>query len=246
MKTPVIILPVILGNSTLPQVPYEDIENLPEFETDASDHWIFDKGNASNLIGGLAGTTLQPVGAAPVHSPASMLLADGGRTGMISAFPDAAVSTLCGVFRRRAIVSPNIGVPLMGSVAFDAESGGSGMYDFIGGVIQGRTRLGAAVGVSGTASMAVDTWYFAAIVNAAGTNTYYVGGIGASVETQAKTLADRNYALGNAYIANEGYYDGARVAEFMIFGDTAKSQAELASIYARSKVRMARRNITLR
>jgi hypothetical protein len=246
MAAPCIILPIVTNNPSLPTYNWQDIPNLPEFESDAGDHWIFDKGDADNLIGGLAGTRLSPAGSDPTYSASSLVTADGGMNGLASVFTDAATCTFAIVAKRLAIPGGATGRPIASSTTQTAADGGAEILD-LGYNMAMRTREGAAVNMSGSSLIVENDWFFAALScdGDANVQIYYVGGLAQQGATVTKTVSTQKIALGNAAINSAGYLYGTEAAEFIVWPDRALSAAELAAVYSRSKIRLSRRDIEI-
>ncbi|PHY20937.1 hypothetical protein [Caulobacter sp. BP25] len=180
----------------------------------------------------------------PTYAGAYLSTQPGGVNGLKTQWDDAQVSTMCAVVQRKAITTA--GRIVMGTGSETAD-GGEVVY-WAGTNHQFRVRNGGSnTGITGT--IADDQWYFVAKVSNNGDHIAMVGGQTPVTQTQAKVLAARKYALGNVYYKGDttatAFYQGLNAAEFIFYNGVAKTAAELAAIYARTKIRMARRGLTL-
>ena len=243
MTSPALILPIILADPSLPQVDYADLTNVPEFESDASEHWLFDAGDADNLVGRLNGLALTPVGSAPTHSANYLRTADGttgNRHGLATPFDDSATMTMCAVVQREALGA------FSGRVALGSytTTTGQGFLWTPEGFARTRAHAGSALGTSGVANGA---WVFIALAcdDVTDLSRGYVAGVAQTEVSVSKSVAANKLALGNGYYTPSGYEQGTAAAELIVYNGRGLSFAELGEVYARSKVRMARRGITV-
>lgn len=246
MGSPCIILPVVTANPALPTYDWRAIPGLPEYETDAGDHWIFDKGSADNLRGGLSATLLSRAGAAPTYGPNSLTTADGGMNGLVSTFADAATCSWAVVARRAAVPAQPAGNgrAIVASTGTAAADGGTEMLDLTSQIV-GRTRQGSSVTMTGASLIGDGTWFFASAAcdGVAGRQTYFIGGLAPQTQAVAKTVGARRIGLGNTAINSAGYFFGIEAAELIIWPTRAVPIGEMQAVYARSKIRMGRRGI---
>lgn len=181
----------------------------------------------------------------PAYGASSLTTKSGGRNGLLTPFDDAADLTTCCVFKHATVSAPYAGSLLQGSLS--TTQGGS-MYVASGGNISGFTRPDTPQVVTGTSGALVNgSWYFAGLSwdSGAGKARYYIGGLGSLERTVAKTVAAAKTGLGNTNYGTSLFDMGAEFAEQIVFEDTPMSMAQMGEVYARSKVRMARRGITL-
>ncbi len=252
MSTPCVILPVVTANPALPTYDWQTIPNLPEYETDAGDHFLFDRAGPANLRGRLTDTVLTPAGAAPTHNAKSLTMPDGGVNGLRTIFDDALTMTVTFVVKRGVSPPAGSGRPLVSSTTATAGEGGSEALD-LGTSISMRTRQGAAVAIPGHTVITPGTWFFGAISQDGSTSDgnpisqiYYVGGLAPQLPAPVtKTIGSRKIALGNGAITSAGYLYGIEAAEMIVWPDRALSLDELQAVYLRSKIRMSRRGLTV-
>lgn len=245
MSFPCMIATTVTNDASRPTYDWTQISGLREYEVDAGDHWIFDKGDAGNLAGGLASTNLMPVGTAPTYTANSLVTAEG-MNGLRTIFPDAATMTWAGVFKHMDVPTVGHGRPLISSETSFAEQGGSAILD-LSSAIYMRSRQASATNMAGATTIAIGGWMFVAMSCNDDTNLqqFFIGGLAPQSATVEKTLGDRNIALGNAYTISEGYLHGCECAELIVWPDAALNLTAIQSVYARSKIRMSRRELAV-
>jgi hypothetical protein len=210
---------------------------MPEYEPDALDHWIFDKGNDANLRG-IKGKYLAMLGNAPTNNSASITTASAGLHGLETPFQDAQTQTFCAVVKRPASSA------IICGASSDVGGDGGDAILFNAALTQGLTRNEGSSSVAGSSGVAEDDWCFVALSQEQGSQIYYLGGIGYAMETHTKLVSASKVALGNGYYNIAAYMDGLEFHSFMFF-DTAKSLDNIEAIYARSKISAARRGIAI-
>lgn len=245
MGFPCMIATTVTNDTSRPTYDWTMIPGLREYEVDAGDHWLFDKGDVSNLAGGLASTNLTPAGTAPTYTDHSIVTAEG-MNGLRTIFPDAATMTVAGVFKHQDVPTAGHGRPLISSETSFAENGGSAILD-LSSAIYMRSRPSAATSMAGSTTIAIGGWMFVAMSCNDDTNVqqFFVGGLAPQAATVEKTLGGRNIALGNAYTIGDNYLHGCECAELIVWPGAALNLAAIQSVYARSKIRMGRREVAV-
>jgi hypothetical protein len=247
---PVTVVSVTVTDPTLPKVPAALMPDYPDYEPDAIDHFLFDKGDSSSLIGVKAGLVLTPTGLAPAYPGAYLTLPGGGLRGLITPWDDDdAAGTDCFVMRYPAPTSAQTLI-----LASDIGStGGGGEFFYMSDLerLACSVRGYSAQATTAAGSMPAATWLFVALSRATGTRTVYRGVDGSSfitaTTTGTKTVATpmRKRVIGNAYRNAAGYIENPLdLAEYIPFAG-AKDASYLLAVYLRSKERMADRGLVL-
>jgi hypothetical protein len=245
----VTVVDVTVTDTTLPKVPASLMPDYPDYEAGAIDHWLFDKGSSSSLIGTKSGLVLTPTGLAPTYPGAYLTLPGGGVSALTTPFDDNAVGTECFVFRHHA--AAGLFSILLGSETGSAGAGGEFLFVNNLGRFADFPRGYSSALDAGSGSAPADVWLFGAVSRTATDRTIYIsagsGPLKTATKTGAKTLATpmRKMAVGNAYRTQAGYTETPLdLAEFIPFPD-AKDATAISSIFTRSKERMADRGLVL-
>lgn len=244
---PALVLPNVLANPALPQVPWTPSMRPAELERSLTEHWIFDSGNSDCLVGGLRGDGLTLAGAAPSYSPGYLTTASGGRNGLITPYFEQETQTQFAVVRKDSIVPGGFSIPLYGTYS-DGDTASGHMTYQIGGYFDAVRTSGGNVTttqVASTASPSVGNWMFVATVHAPESRMVYVGGVGTFSDTPNKVKSTRRLAIGNAYYNISAWMQSLLVAEYGVVLGYALSADDLDDFYVRSKVRQARRSKTV-
>lgn len=246
-----LFIPTLLPSaSALPQVTFNDISSLREYETGCDDHWIFDKGGASNLVGLKGAITLAQIGAtAPTYNSKSLTLPSTVGNGLKTNIADSLTRTMCAVVKVPAIDGTTIGKPLFSTMGAAMTSGaymsiqGGSYYDM-------WSRLGYGGGVvqhtQNFADLTANTYQFyafgidhsgsnRAVRLSTGTNTYDF-----TSANQMVAQATNELALGSYSEAGDTSAFALEVYELIIFSSSLLTAAQISAVYARSKVRMLR------
>lgn len=184
----------------------------------------------------------------PTYNANSLQTPDGGLNGLKTPWDDSQVMTVCGVFQKKAVSGGLTGRVVMGS---GSQSGdGGALVNWTTSQMQFRVRNGGAnTAITGHGNVSVDQWYFFAQVSNNGEHRFWIGGETAVTQTQVKDLAARKFGIGNCYVAgttgSTSWVQGLNASELIGYNGLAKDQTQLAEIYARTKVRMARRGLVL-
>ncbi|WP_226018395.1 hypothetical protein [Novosphingobium sp. FKTRR1] len=254
---PTLFLPTVLGNPSLPRVPYDVSLRPLEFEKDVTNHYLFDSSDNTCLTGGYGGA-LTPNGAAPIYTgalantpPAGgtyLKVADGGMNGLITPYAEQDTQTQWVVVRKDALTGSFTDIILFGTFS-SADTTSGHMAYLQGGMFDvSRTSGGNSTSaqLASTAAPPVNTtWLFVAVATAPGSRMTYVGGIGTQTDTPTKISSIRNNAIGNAFFSVAAWQQGPRVAEYGLVLGSKLSQAALDQIYGRAKVRMTDRGVPL-
>jgi hypothetical protein len=249
MSDPILFarLPFSVADPSLAVIPAADITNLVPYELNAWEHWMFGS-DVSCLTGLKNSRVLTPQGAAPTYSANYLTLTGTYGNALRSTFLDSNAQTLAAVIQRPAdLAGGKLGV-LLGTISGAAS--GSGAYWSSPHTLTGliRTLTGLTLGPPGVSG----DWIFVAFAEKGTTTTsskLYCGAVGESAAADAgpKTLSAKYVALGcgdyNIASTTAGVPD-LPVAEMVLFDKTLTS-AELGGLYARAKVRMAQRGITV-
>ena len=143
------------------------------------------------------------------------------------------------------LVSSSNGAVLFGNVETSGAAGGFGIFE-VGDDIAILSRGNSNVTLKTSADY--NDYIFIAM-SMDGTNHlgYYndsIGGKSTASFTGAIDASSNDIGVGNTSYLNQSFGIGTRIAEFMIF-DSAKTEAELDDIKARSTTRLAARGITV-
>lgn len=232
-------LPITVAGS-LPVIPYKYIGDAA-YEADAYDHWVFDEGGPGGLVGRVNGRTLAAQSAAPTYSDTFLTLPTETGKALLSPKVDGREQTLCIVYKYIATA----GVKVLAGTRGATGTPGSLLFS-TGGQIYANQSPSFQ---TGPVAESVNAWMFVAYSESAllGTTSAVVfkGGVGAVTQTGGvlKTVSSNLVALGNGYSAG-GPVATQSFAEFIHF-DRGLTAAELVDVYARSKLRMADRGITV-
>lgn len=211
----------------------------PTAETGASGHWLFGRGNQYYID--LTGAT-NPTdnGAAPVHGYNFAEL-QGSSDGLLTSITESANLTMCFVIKAPA--NTIVGGTLRTSAN---ASDGMSIYKSTSNLYFNERGGTSQITIGG---ISVSDYYFVAVSLDSSDN--YVGYLG---DTTASTVvtgtgpgrnaSNRALGIGDAWYGSAGFDNAMEVCE-TIFFDSAKTEAELDAIYARSVSRMSARNITI-
>lgn len=248
------ILPFSVNNPALTLIPSSDYQRLSDFETDSYEHWLFDKGNQSELTGIVNGRILTVQSTAPTYSGNYLSIPSDEGKGLLTDMGEIAgqIDTICVVFRYST--STGVVIPF-GSLSktVDASLGGGAPY--IGNasrdlLLQYRpTNINS---IDTLKDIPAASWQFIAVsrnMATGGIVRTLVGGQAvheitvSAVSSYIPAASGRKIALGSAY-----YNAVAGVtldfAEAVVF-DRQLSAAELHGVYTRAKARMAACGITV-
>lgn len=248
------IMPFSVNNSSLPVIPSSDYQRLSDLEIGAYEHWLFDKGNQSDLTGGVNGRLLTVQSTAPTYSGNYLSIQSDEGKSLLTDMGEVAgqTDTVCIVFRYST--SAGVVIPF-GSLSktVDASLGGGAPY--IGNasrdlLLQYRpTNINS---IDTLKDVPAASWQFLAVsrnMATGGIVRTLVGGQAiheitvSAVSSYIPAASGRKIALGSAY-----YNAAAGVtldfAEAVVF-DRQLSATELAGVYTRAKERMAARGITV-
>ena len=219
-------------------------------EAGAIAHWFFGTDNAAmaDMIGG---AVLTPVRIPPTHSAGYLALgSDGaGVNGLRTPFDDSAALTFVAVVRQvdaahQCVVGPTFGDDTGYGTFFNGSQGlktnGRAGSAFINATLDADTDLSPG------------TWVFVAVSASSGgspNNIAFAGDTAGGHKTLTTSasntpIADK-VALGSAYYTSGAFGDPMEVAELIVWNEH-KTQSEIEAVYARSRVRLAARGITVR
>lgn len=251
MAAPVTILEVTPTDTTLPKVPAHLMPDFPEYESAATEHWIFDRGDSAGLTGIKGGLVLTPVGAvAPTYPGSFVRLPGGGLRALETPFDDNQQGTECFVIRYPLPWASSTFTVIFGSEI--GTGGGGGEFLLISNLqrLMINVRGGSSFDL-GAGSMVGDQWLFVAQSRTATSRSGYRGNGGtdllSATSSQTKTLATpmRKMAIGNAYRSGTGYVENALDVAEAIFFPGALSAGQIATVYANSRERMADRGLSI-
>lgn len=248
------ILPFSVNNSSLPVIPSSDYQRLSDFEIGSYEHWLFDKGNSSDLTGGVNGRLLTVQSTAPTYSGNYLSIPSDEGKGLLTDMGEVAgqKDTICVVFK----YSTTTGVVIpFGSLSKTAEGSLGGSAPYIGNASRDlllQYRPTNVNSIDTLKDVPAAAWQFMAVsrdMSAGGIVRTLVGGQTAHEITVSAVASyipagnNRKIALGSAY-----YNAVAGVtldfAEAVVF-DRQLSATELNGVYTRAKARMAARGITV-
>lgn len=248
MSKPATVHDFVAANTALTQLSYSALSNVPEFEAGSYEHWVFDKGDAQGLVGRINGRALAVQSTAPTYNAKSLVLGTDGaayQKGLLTALDDTAEFTVCAVFKWSS--TPKL---VFGTV--DASNGSAlivaGSSPAVGSFVRGPSSTTRGIVMSPGPSSG--DFIFAALgISLSGahrTRRYYVSGqsFESTDDSAAETVSSRKFAFGDAYYNNVTYNNSVELAEASIF-TAPLSLAQMAAVYKRAKVRMARRSITI-
>jgi len=215
----------------------------PTAETGATGHWLFGTGNQLYIDLTGSATNLTENGAAPSYEYNTVEIAGQG-DGLESAIADSNDLTMCIIFKYTSTLSAILnGTITLGSVS---STGLSGYVQ--SGSVRFNERNGFGIQILSQSFADGDFGFIAVSVDSSDNYITYVGdstsptvvtGTGAG-----RSTSTRNMSVGDVHYNDALFPDSVEIAE-AIFFDSAKSEAELDAIYARSVARMSARNITL-
>ena len=247
---PALMIPTFIENAgALPMATLTNVSQVKEYELAASEHWIFNKAGASNLVGIKNGGALTVVGSAPTHNAASLTLSATIGNQLASAFSDQLTYTWCGVVK----------VP--------AQNQGSGVGQTIFSTNGGNANGGATLSIQG--GTAVDLNSRAVIAGATVSNniniadatvgiyqfySFVMDHAGATkVRRAASALIETTITDTGAFTphptlklslgasAND-FGNGAEICEAILFAGQALTATQLGQVYLRSKARLLRQS----
>lgn len=241
-------LPLTLNAPTMPLIPEADVDYFVPYEPLAYEHWIFNKGDSSGLIGLKAGSLLTAQSDAPTYDVKHLTLSSYYGKALLTGLEETATieDTIAVVFRP-GVLSSSLKLPFgtLGSAA-----GGS---PFIGSNGQMyATYRGINNSLSYGAPLSADSWYFAAVSrNFSGASKAFKLLIGGTqvVETYTSNSyipapVGRKIALGNGYYSSSVSNNTYDFAEFIVF-PKAMSATELQALYERRKAKMVTSGINV-
>jgi hypothetical protein len=247
MSAPAIVLSTVIANPGLTQLDYDDLTDVPEFEYDAYEHWMFDTGDSTGLTGRLSSRrvlTLQS--AAPTYSAGFLTIGAIGNA-LISPLDDQDEWTLIATVKYPAAAG------MIGGTLNDTTNGGSlliaaGGTQEISSYVPGLTN----VQINAPSTPSTGDWVSAGLCVAstgAEQRRTLVGlGLSENVTGEGAYVPGPNkVALGNADGAGIGApYTTTTLAVFeAILFNRALTLAEMQAVRARSIIRGARRSMTV-
>lgn len=247
------VLPFSVNNPALPVIPISDYQLLSDFEIDSYEHWIFDKGNSSNLTGGVQGKLLTVQSTAPTYLGSYLSISGDEGKGLLTDIGEAVgqTDTICVVFKHSS--STGIVIPF-GSLSKSVESSLGGGGPFINNATRDLLLQYRPTSISSTNTgkdVPAAIWHFLAVsrnMATGGVVRTLLGGqavheitVGGTAYIRAGN--NRKIALGSAYY-NTVTGTTLDFAEAVVF-DRQLSTTELADVYMRAKARMAARGITV-
>jgi hypothetical protein len=249
---PALFLPVTIENGgTLPSISFNDVSILKEFEPNATDHWIFDKGNSSCLTGIKAGSLLTVAGStAPTYNSKNVTLANVSGSQLISNVSDQLSYTVC-IVNKVPILGTYGGFGQVLMSTLDASAGA--MYATNGAVaidFASRAIISGALASASfnTTDLIVGSIKFSAFsVNHAGsTKTRRIFNGTTLYEITDTAIftphATNKLALGGTTAQSSG--TNVELYEFIIFAGQILTTSELVKVFNRSKARLLRRSQT--
>lgn len=241
-------LPITVSG-VLPVIPDSDITYLTAYEPDSYDHWVFDKGNSSGLVGIKGSKSLSVMSTQPAYSANYLTMGNAMGKALQSDLLDTSAGnyTMCCVVRNPILANPKVPFGTLG------DKGGS-LY--LGATAPGQDAWMAYRGLT-VSPTAVDTAqavpvnqfaFMACALDFSGATKKIrslVGGASGHEFSSAGVYqhSDLPIALGNGYysLANAGNLD---FAEFILFSQPLTID-QMKAVYLRSKSRMLSRGIAL-
>lgn len=246
-------LPISVADPSLPVIPAADIELLSPAESDAVDHWLLGVGDTS-LVGIKSGRVLTPQGTSHTYNDSSVVVPAWGGA-LVSDIADDVNATICAVIKRPTQSLSTHGVIVFGSFSQVSWQNGSGL-SIPNGASLLTVQYGAAPVQASVlwGAIAQGDYVFVAMSEQLAADSdpkqtlLYIGGGNKSTtpSSTARTASiARKVAFGNAAFDNASYKAvGLEIAEAIVFANPL-TVAELDAVYARSKIRMAGRGITI-
>lgn len=243
MKLPAIMLSTVIDNPLLEQSAFSEVSGAPELERGATEHWLFDKGNTDGLTGRLAAGVLTPSAAEPTWA-ANAVVIPNGLNGLKTPYHDTAAQTVTAVVRFNTIVGA--AAIVFGALTQNStEGGGLAYWNPTNLIALTRGITSSAVKVR-PAGIADGVWAFVALSQSPTSRTLMLGGATPVTTAGVKTATTigKKVSLGNAYYNVDGWRQGQHANELAYF-NRALSIPEMEAVYARAKVRAARRGIAV-
>jgi len=252
MSTSFFMLPFAVQNVNLPSLDVSKINLLVDSEPHAYTHWLL-QNDSNRLIDSIRGEVLTPVNNPPVTEK-GVIVQGSATTSEVknfkASFKETNSSSMIVVFKtpEEADWQGN-NLPLCGS--FAGVDGGKLCYTGQA-IMRSFIPSDNSIAFNLPAALEYDTWYIMGWSTEtqpdnSGTEKMLAGGIGSYESTFAsRVFADKNIELGMSYNFSASYsLAEIEIAEFIYF-DKALSFDELKSVFARSKIRMAKKGIELK
>jgi len=214
----------------------------PTAETGAAGHWLFGTGNQLYIDLTGSATNLTENGTSPTFDYTTAQMAGQG-DGLLSAITEPLNLTMCLVVK----FGPSA-VVLNGTLDNSPRINGVSMFFSSGFKINERGGFGN-ITIAPSSAFTSGNYYFIAM--SVDSTDAYIGYLGDSTSTTVvsgaggtRNPSTRALSVGNVHYAGGSFTGNPIIAE-AIFFDSAKSEAELDAIYARSVTRMSARGITV-
>jgi len=216
----------------------------PTAETGSVGHWLFGTGNQLYIDLTGSATNLTENGTTPTFEY-NLLEIAGQADGLLSAITEPSNLTMCLVVE----FDTNENAILNGTITTSGvSSNGVSMY-YESGILKMNERGGfGQQTIAASSAFTAGNYYFIAMSVDASDN--FVGYLGDSTSTTVisgtgggRSASTRALSVGDVHY-NSSFAGTPKIAE-AIFFDSAKTEAELDAIYARSVTRMSARNITV-
>ena len=226
------------------QTDFSGLSNpYPTAETGAVGHWLFGTGNQLYIDLTGSATNLTENGTTPTFDYNTLQVA-GQADGLLSAITEPSNLTMCLVFQYSVA-----GYILNGTLTTSGvSSNGVSMYISNGLFMNERGGFGN-LQIATTSDLSGTNYTFVAMSVDSSDN--YVGYLGDSTSTtvisgtgSGRNASTRALSVGDVHYNSSPFVGTPQIAE-AIFFDSAKTEAELDAIYARSVTRMSARNITV-
>ena len=244
-------LPVVYtGSESLPTVSVADVTYLSEYEENAAEHWVFDKGNSSNLVGVVNGLLLTAQSDAPTHSSNFLSISTAVGKALLSTISEQTDGkiTVWAVSKLTTVTgNPQ---PVFGNF----NNSGGGFMDsntLNGSTVDKKAYLRGTTNANPLtiANTANNIWTFSAISMDMSSVNKLLKSLVTPTDYNEITLTG-TYVIGGTNIGiGNSYYSSAAtatlsVAEFGII-NSAYTIPELVILYNRAKARMALRGISV-
>lgn len=230
------------ASSGLTQLDYTALENVPEWEAKAYGHWLFDRGDATNLTDRVNQRVLTLQGSAPTYGANYLTIGAYGNALQTDIADSTKEWTLFAVAYVPATYGM-IGGTAVGATGAALLMSGADITSYAGGL----GNLTADV----SPNLVVTDWVCAGMaINHATAQARNVVGATATNSSTAEgayTSSAVPVSIGNANWTGQGDYTtgGVSIAEAIVW-DRALSADELLQVAARSRIRAIRRGITAR
>lgn len=252
MSTSFFMLPFTVQNVMLPSLDVSKIDLLVDSEPHAYAHWLLQNDN-NRLIDSIRGEVLTAVNN-PAVTEKGVIVQGSATTSEVKNFKtglnENPSSSMIVVFKTPSAADwQGNNLPLCGS--FAGVDGGKLCYTGLS-IMRSFIPADNSIAFNLPAALDYDTWYIMGWstdtqADNSGTEKMLAGGIGSYESAFAnRTFSDKKVELGMSYNFSASYsLAEIEIAEFIYF-DKSLSFDELKSVFARSKIRMAKKGISIK